>query len=166
MTGAIFNAMTKARAKAGQMTMDQENLTTITIKEDSHRTSRNSTKEKDVRKAKVNLPTQKAKVKAKVGEKAKTIKANETTNNSQRVTYLEPPQQLGDDETTVVFKQNMNRISPTTTEAVEQEDNGETNDDNNETTQAYRHGRCGLCDKPVTTINLNPTIELTCVVCE
>ena len=85
MTGAISNAMTKARAKAGQMNMDHENLTTITIKEDSHRTSRNSTKEKDVRKEKENLPIRKAKVKAKVGEKAKNIKANETPTTSKNL---------------------------------------------------------------------------------
>ncbi len=57
------------------------------------------------------------------------------TNNSQRVTYLEPPQQVGDDETTIVFTQNMNRISHTT-EAIKEEDDGEINNENNGTTQA------------------------------
>jgi hypothetical protein len=72
-------------------------------------------------------------------------------------------------------------------EAIQNEQDGETNEDDNEssdnefkdmqvslnpltphdeTTQAYRHGCCSLCDKPVTTVNLNPTVELTCVECE
>ena len=32
-------------------------------------------------------------------------------------------------------------------------------------TQAYRHGRCQLCAKPVSTTNINPTTELTCYEC-
>jgi hypothetical protein len=103
------------------------------------------------------------------------------TNNSQRVTYLEPPQHVGDDETTIVFTQHMNRIyiEPG---AVQNETDGESNEDENdsqtiqvpitplipheETTQAYRHGRCSHCSKPVTTVNLNTKVELTCVECE
>jgi hypothetical protein len=81
------------------------------------------------------------------------------------VTYLEPPQQVGDDETTIVFTQNMKRISHTT-EAIEQEDDGETNNKNNATMQDYRHGHRHLCDKPVTTANLNPTVAFTCQDCE
>jgi hypothetical protein len=68
--------------------------------------------------------------------------------------------------------QNMNRISHTP-DAIEQEDDGETNEENydtqdfnNDTTQAYRHGRCGLCDKPVTTVHLNPTETLTSITCK
>ncbi len=98
---------------------------------------------------------------------------SKVTNNSQRVAYLDPPQNVGDDETTIVFKQHMNRIfiDP-------EKDKNENDDDTNEdeiessdnvsrnmpvplnpltspenTTQAYRHGRCFLCDKPVTTVN-------------
>ena len=34
-----------------------------------------------------------------------------------------------------------------------------------QSTQAYRHGRCQLCAKPVSTTNINPQIELTCYEC-
>ena len=97
------------------------------------------------------------------------------TNNSQRVTYLDPPQNDGDDETTIVFKQHMNRIvsDPTNNEKCFDDSDDETNTlallnqllPDEETTQAYRHGRCGLCDKPVTTVDLNPNVELTCEEC-
>jgi hypothetical protein len=36
----------------------------------------------------------------------------------------------------------------------------------NQTTQSYRHGRCQLCAKPVSTTNLNPREELTCFECK
>ena len=97
------------------------------------------------------------------------------TNNSQRVTYLDPPQHDGDDETTIVFKQHMNRIvsDPTNDAKWFDDSDDETNTlallnqllPDEETTQAYRHGRCGLCDKPVTTVDLNPNVELTCEEC-
>ncbi len=77
------------------------------------------------------------------------------TNNIQLVTYLEPPQNVGNDETTIVFKQNMNRIN-LDTESIQNKTEGLSNDDVNEpqdmtaplnpltphdeTTQAYRHG--------------------------
>ncbi len=77
------------------------------------------------------------------------------------MTYLKLPQNVGDDETTIVFTQNMNRIyiAP---EAIQNEKDGEINEVDNEssdneskdmqvplkpltphdeTTQAYRHGR-------------------------
>ncbi len=71
-------------------TTNHTTITTIkvvatTIKEGSHRTTRNSTKKKDVRKAKENLSTRRAKVKAKVGEKVRTIKANETPLTSKNL---------------------------------------------------------------------------------
>ena len=86
----IFAETTKAKAEADPTNTGRENHTTIqtikgittTIKEGSHRTIRNSTKEKDVRKAKQNLPTRRAKAKAKVGEKARTIKATEVRPRS------------------------------------------------------------------------------------
>jgi hypothetical protein len=33
------------------------------------------------------------------------------------------------------------------------------------TTQAYRHGRCYMCSKPVSTTNLDPEVELFCQEC-
>jgi hypothetical protein len=33
---------------------------------------------------------------------------------------------------------------------------------NKTTTQAYRHGRCHMCGKPVSTTNMNPDQELIC----
>jgi hypothetical protein len=80
MKGEIFAATTRAKAKAGQMNTGHEDQTmTTTIKEDSHRTPLNSTtKEKDARKEKESLAIRRAKVKAKVVEKARTIKENET----------------------------------------------------------------------------------------
>jgi hypothetical protein len=66
--------------------LGHEDQTTITTtKKDSHRTPLNSTKEKDVRKEKGSLAIRKAKVKAKVGEKARTIKANETLMKSKNL---------------------------------------------------------------------------------
>ncbi len=44
------------------------------------------------------------------------------TSNSQRVTYLEPPTQEGDDETTIVLTQNMNRIVRTVDNALPDSD--------------------------------------------
>jgi hypothetical protein len=48
------------------------------------------------------------------------------TNNSQKV-YLDPPTQGGDDETTIIFTQNMNRIieNPNGEEAIEKYENDE-----------------------------------------
>ena len=99
------------------------------------------------------------------------------TNNSQRVTYLEPPQQVGDDETTIVFTQNMNRLYTVTAQEENRNDEDskesgsqqeqETKPETTEgSTPAYRHGRCHQCDKPVTTDNLNPTASLTCETCK
>ena len=87
MTRVISAATIRARAKVGQMNTGHENNTTITTtKQDSHRTQLNSTKEKDVRKEKGSSAIRKAKVKEKVGEKAKTIKANvmPTTSKNQK----------------------------------------------------------------------------------
>ncbi len=36
---------------------------------------------------------------------------------------------------------------------------------NQRTTQAYRHGRCYMCSKPVSTTNLDPEVELFCQEC-
>jgi hypothetical protein len=84
MTRAISTATTKARAKVDQMNTGHEDNTTITTtKQNSHRTPLKSTKEKDVRKEKGSSAIRKAKVKAKVWEKAKTIKANETPPKSK-----------------------------------------------------------------------------------
>jgi hypothetical protein len=33
------------------------------------------------------------------------------------------------------------------------------------TTQTYRHGRCYMCSKPVSTTNLDPEVELFCQEC-
>ncbi len=97
------------------------------------------------------------------------------------MTYLDPPTNESDDETTVIFTQGMNRIS-IASDSRQADNSYETNKDNieerndvstdqqvpinfitthDETTQAYRHGRCHLCDKPITTANLNPTVEFT-----
>jgi hypothetical protein len=85
------------------------------------------------------------------------------------VTYLEPPTQEGDDETTIVFTQNMNRIVTTIDNALPESDEQKQSNQNENTTtgttQAYRHGRCHLCDKPVTIANLNPTVVFTCTDC-
>jgi hypothetical protein len=157
------------------MNTDHEDPTMkITIKDDTHRTQLNSTtKEKDVIKEKESLSTQKTREKEKVGEKDYQGERNtndkqepKVTNNSQRVTHLEPPTQEGDDETTIVFTQNMNRIVRTVDndlpESNDQKQTNQREDTDNGTTQAYRHGRCHRCDKPVTTDNLNPTVALPC----
>ena len=36
---------------------------------------------------------------------------------------------------------------------------------NQRTTKAYRHGRCYMCSKPVSTANLDPEVELFCKEC-
>jgi hypothetical protein len=41
----------------------------------------------------------------------------------------------------------------------------ETNINKEETTQAYRHERCHLCDKPVSTTNMDDKIVLICFEC-
>jgi hypothetical protein len=37
---------------------------------------------------------------------------------------------------------------------------------NQRTTKAYRHGRCYMCSKPVSTTNLDPEVELFCKECD
>ena len=84
MTRAISAATIRAKAKVDQMNTGHDDNTTITTtNQDSHRTRLNSTKEKDVRKEKGSSAIRKAKVKAKVGEEAKTIKANVTPTKSK-----------------------------------------------------------------------------------
>ncbi len=97
------------------------------------------------------------------------------TNSSQKVTYLDLPTNGEDDETTIVFTQNMNRITRITDDEkpIQASEEGQTNNcpgqnenQASETTQAYRHARCLLCAKPVSSTNLNNKVALLCVECK
>ena len=68
----------------------------------------------------------------------------------------------------------MNRLTRITEDEKPTKETNERKDGNdqdqqthyNVTTTAYRHTRCTICAKPVSTTNLNPEVEITCSDCE
>ncbi len=72
---------------------------------------------------------------------------------------LTPLTDEGDDETTIIFTNNMNRLTritedekPTPGSNEGQEETNQDQQDNHDVTiTAYRHTRCTICAKPVST---------------